>query len=53
LAPIPHRGARNEPSFVTHTANAVARIKQVEPDRLQAATTDNFFRLFSKVKRPS
>jgi TatD DNase family protein len=53
LAPIPHRGARNEPSFVTHTAKAVAKIKQVDPDRLQAATTDNLFRLFSKVKRPS
>lgn len=53
LAPVPHRGARNEPSFVTHTAKAVAKIKQVDPDRLQAVTTDNFFRLFSKVKRPS
>jgi len=53
LAPVPHRGARNEPSFVTHTANTVARIKQVDPDRLHAATTDNFFRLFSKVKRSS
>lgn len=51
LAPIPHRGARNEPAFVRHTANAVARIKQVEPDRLYEATTENFFRLFAKARR--
>jgi TatD DNase family protein len=53
LAPVPHRGARNEPAFVKHTASAVARIKNVDPERLQATTTDNFFRLFSKVQRPS
>lgn len=53
LAPVPHRGARNEPSFVTHTAKAVAKLKQADPEKLAAQTTDNFFRLFSKVKRPS
>lgn len=53
LAPIPHRGKRNEPSYVTHTANAVARLKNVAPDRLAEATTDNFFRLFKKVRRPA
>ena len=53
LAPMPHRGKRNEPSFVTRTAEAVARLKSVEPARLAAATTDNFFRLFQKAQRPA
>ena len=52
LAPVPHRGKRNEPSFVRHTADVVARIKGVDAERLADATTDNFFRLFSKVRRP-
>src|SRR5262249_1297531 len=43
LAPMPFRGKRNEPSFVVHTANAVAALKDVEPARLADATTDNFF----------
>lgn len=52
LAPIPHRGKRNEPAFVAHTAAALAVIKGVAPDTLAQATTDNFFRLFDKVRRP-
>src|SRR6185436_5529055 len=51
LAPMPHRGKRNEPAFVVHTANAVAAPKGVEPARLAEAPSDNFFRLFSKVRR--
>lgn len=52
LAPIPNRGKRNEPSFVVHTAEKAAEIKGVEPDEMATATTDNFFRLFSKASRP-
>jgi TatD DNase family protein len=52
LAPVPLRGKTNEPSFVTHTAAMLAGLKSVEPDALADATTDNFFRLFTKVKRP-
>ena len=51
LAPMPLRGKRNEPAFVVHTANAVAVLKNVEPRALADATTENFFRLFTKVKR--
>jgi TatD DNase family protein len=51
LAPMPHRGKRNEPAFVVHTANAVAALKGVEPARLAEATSENFFRLFTKAKR--
>ena len=53
LAPIPHRGKRNEPAFVAHTAAAVAKLKNVDVERLAEATTDNFFRLFKKVRRPA
>jgi TatD DNase family protein len=53
LAPMPHRGKRNEPAFVAHTAAVVAQLKNVEPQRLADATTDNFFRLFTKTKRPA
>jgi TatD DNase family protein len=52
LAPVPHRGKRNEPAFVAGTAACVAEIKGVEPAALARATTDNFFRLFAKAKRP-
>ncbi len=52
LAPIPHRGKRNEPAFVAHTAAALAELKGVRTDELARATTDNFFRLFTKATRP-
>ena len=51
LAPVPRRGKRNEPAFVAHTAAKVAELKGVGVAELTNATTDNFFRLFSKVSR--
>jgi TatD DNase family protein len=51
LAPQPHRGKRNEPSFVVHTAAMLAELKGVSVDVLAEATTENFFRLFSKANR--
>jgi TatD DNase family protein len=53
LAPVPHRGKTNEPSFVVHTAAMLAELKGVTPGELAAATTDNFFRLFSKARHPA
>ena len=53
LAPIPHRGKRNEPSFVAYTARALAELKGVAFEELAEATSENFFRLFTKVSRPS
>jgi TatD DNase family protein len=50
LAPAPYRGKRNEPAFVVATAAMVAALKSVEPEALAAATTANFFRLFTKAK---
>jgi TatD DNase family protein len=52
LAPVPHRGKSNEPAFVAHTAAALADFKGVSADALARATTDNFFRLFTKATRP-
>ena len=52
LAPVPYRGRRNEPAYVAATAAAVAALKGVDPEALATATTDNFFRLFAKAKRP-
>jgi len=49
LAPIPHRGATNEPSFVAHTAARVAELRGIPLEQLGAETTENFFRLFSKA----
>lgn len=46
LAPIPHRGKRNEPAYVAHTADAVARLRGLDPDALRAATWTNACRLF-------
>jgi len=51
LAPVPKRGKTNEPSFVAHTAAKVAELKGLDPDRLAAITTDNFFNLFNKIER--
>ncbi len=52
LAPVPHRGRRCEPAFVADTAAVIAGLRQIEVSRLAAATTDNFFALFSKARRP-
>jgi TatD DNase family protein len=53
LAPVPHRGKTNEPAFVVHTARMLAELKGLGENELAAATTENFFRLFDKVKRPA
>jgi len=50
LAPVPKRGKRNEPAFVTHTAAAVASLLEIAPEALARITTENAFRLFSKAR---
>lgn len=49
LAPIPHRGQSNEPSFVRHTAEKLAEVRGISLEQLGAETTANFARLFSKT----
>ncbi|MGB7431754.1 MAG: TatD family hydrolase [Ahrensia sp.] len=51
LAPPPHRGKRNEPAFVAHTAAIIADSLGIAADEFAAQTTENFYRLFSKVPR--
>ncbi|WP_309084340.1 TatD family hydrolase [Chelativorans sp.] len=51
LAPVPHRGKRNEPAFVAHTAAVLADTIGLSPEETARITTENFFRLFSKVPR--
>jgi TatD DNase family protein len=46
LAPIPHRGRRNEPAYVVHTIAEVARLRGSTPEDLAALTTDNARRFF-------
>jgi TatD DNase family protein len=52
LAPTPFRGKRNEPSYVVNTARVLAETRGVGEDEIAEQTTENFFRLFSKVTRP-
>lgn len=49
LAPTPHRGKRNEPSFVVETAKILAATKGVSFETLAEATRANTLRLFSKM----
>ena len=51
LAPMPHRGKVNEPGFVRHTARHLAELRDDTLEHLAAATTENFFRLFSCAAR--
>jgi len=46
LAPVPHRGKRNEPSFVVDTGRRVAELKGLSPDELAEATAGNAAALF-------
>lgn len=51
LAPVPHRGKRNEPAFVAHTAQMVAELKGISVNEVADKTTENFFKLFNKIKQ--
>ena len=53
LAPGKMRGKRNEPSFVVETAKVLAGIRTVSVEQIAEQTTQNFFRLFSRVPRPA
>lgn len=46
LAPVPHRGQRNEPAFVTATAQKLAELLSLSPGEVAAITTRNARELF-------
>lgn len=46
LPPVPFRGKRNEPSYIVHTATALAQVLGLDPDRVISITSDNARRLF-------
>jgi len=53
LAPVPMRGKRNEPSYVVNTARVLAEVKGVSEEEIHRITSENFFKLFSKIPRPA
>ena len=50
LAPTPHRGKRNEPSFVSLTGHTLAELRDVTPQEMARITTQNFLSLFTKTR---
>jgi len=52
LAPMPHRGRRNEPAWVVRVAEDLALLKDWSFEETAERTTNAFFNLFSKAKRP-
>ena len=48
LAPVPHRGKRNEPSFVVETAKAMAELKETSVEAIGRQTSENYRRLFKQ-----
>jgi TatD DNase family protein len=46
LAPVPHRGRRNEPAYVKEVAHCLAGLRRAPVAEIAAATTANFFRCF-------
>ncbi|HVP55472.1 MAG TPA: TatD family hydrolase [Candidatus Eisenbacteria bacterium] len=46
LAPVPHRGKRNEPAFVAEVARQIGELRGVSPEEIGRQTTDNFYHFF-------
>jgi TatD DNase family protein len=50
LAPVPHRGRRNEPAYVRHVAEQIANLRGLALEDVAAASSRNFFALFSAAR---
>ena len=50
LAPVPYRGKTNQPGYVKHVAEEMARLRGLSYQDLVDATTSNFFRLFPDAR---
>ncbi|HEV2082805.1 MAG TPA: TatD family hydrolase [Brevundimonas sp.] len=53
LAPVPHRGRRNEPAYVRHVLDKLAEIRGWSREEAETITTDAFFSLFGRIPRPA
>ncbi len=51
LAPVPHRGKTNEPSYVRYVAECVAGVRRESYETIAENTTNNFFSLFNNAQR--
>lgn len=49
LAPVPYRGKRNEPGYVRFTCEVLAQLRDLAPQDVAAATSENAMRLFPKL----
>lgn len=49
LAPVPYRGKTNQPAYVLHVAEEIARLRELPLETVAQTTTANFFRLFSQA----
>jgi TatD DNase family protein len=52
LAPVPHRGRRNEPAYIGHVVQALADIRGWGREEAEVMTTNAFFALFDRIPRP-
>ncbi|MCB5187464.1 TatD family hydrolase [Methylobacillus caricis] len=50
LAPVPFRGKTNQPSYVRYVAEELAKLREISYQEVERATTENFFRLFSRAR---
>jgi TatD DNase family protein len=50
LAPVPFRGKMNQPAYVLHVAEELAKLRGVSLEVIMQASTDNFFKLFTKSR---
>jgi TatD DNase family protein len=50
LAPMPYRGKLNQPGYVKHVVEEIARLRGLTYEEIVTATTDNFFRLFPEAR---
>ena len=50
LAPVPYRGKLNQPAYVRHVAEEIARLRGISFEEVASATTENFLRLFPQTR---
>ncbi|PYV93553.1 MAG: LuxR family transcriptional regulator, partial [Acidobacteria bacterium] len=51
LAPVPHRGKRNEPAFVLETARRIGQLRGLSLEKVGQQTSANFYEFFNLTER--